>query len=101
MGEVTVKDAVELFRGLVRVVHVGRFNFFDNERMAADGTLAEHHQAAGEDVCAFHGNTDGHRLVGAGQEVAGAGDHAPAGYYIHGVVDHFAHQVGVAVFQHR
>ena len=101
MGQVAVEDAVELLRGFILVFHARRFDFLNNKGVATDGALAEDHQAAGQDVGAFHGNADRHGLVGPCQEVAGAGDHAPAGDHVHSVVDHFPHQVCVAVFQHR
>ncbi len=67
--------------------------------MTANSTLAEHHQAAGQDVGTFHGDANRHCLIRPGQEVPGAGDHAPASNHVHGVIDHHPHQVGIAVLQ--
>ena len=96
-----VEDAVELLDRRLFIVHARCFDFFNNKRVTTDGTLAEHHQAAGQDVCAFHRDADGHRLVRPGQEVAGAGNNTAAGNHVHGMVDHRAHQVGIAVLEHR
>src|SRR5690554_5052833 len=94
-----VEDTVEFFRSLIFVFHTSGGNFFDYKRMAANGPLTKYHQAAGQNVCTLHCDTDGHRIVSAGHKVAGAGNDTTACDYVHGVVDHYPHQISIAILQ--
>ena len=67
-------------------------------RMAANRPLTEDHHAAGQNVCAFHGDGDRRALIGPGEEVAFAQHNAfPAGN-IHRVDNGALAAVGAVIF---
>ena len=95
------QQAVKLLERFVFVVQCRGLHLAQHIRMAANGALTKDHHVAGEDVGAFHGDGDRHRLVGAAQVVAGPHADAFAAVYVHGVVDALAHALGQVVFHHR
>ncbi len=65
--DVAEEQSVEIAQTLL-VIRVARgFHFLEDKRMAAHGTLTEYHEAAGQDICAFHGNADGNRIIQHGR----------------------------------
>ena len=67
------------------------------ERVRADGALAEDDQVARDDIGAFDRDPDGNRAVGGQQVVEGAVDHGLAGMHIHRIGDGIAHASPVHV----
>jgi hypothetical protein len=78
-GEVVLRDGVD---------------FLLHERMAADRALAVDHHRAREDVRAFDGDADRHRVPRARERVARAALDRAAGADVHRVADDLAHAVG-------
>ena len=66
--------------------------------MAADGTLAEDDQRAGQDVGALDGDADRDLLVGAADEIGRAETDALAADDVHAVIDDLAGTLGDVVF---
>ena len=96
LAQMLAEHAVE--RG--GIIGLQRLNFGQHMVMAAERTLAENHQAAGEDVGAFYRDADRHGVVHRGQIIARAADHRAAAVDVHRVVDHFAQPLGIVEFHH-
>src|SRR5690606_38604019 len=78
----------------------GGFHLLQHVGMATDGPLTEDHHAAGEDVGAFHGDGDRHRLIAAAEIVLRPHADTLAAVHVHGVVHALAHTLGQVVLDH-
>ncbi len=65
--------------------------------MAANGSLAEDDQTAGENVRAFHRDRDGDALIASGEVIARPHGNTASAVNVHGVVDHLTHALGEVV----
>src|SRR5690606_14274661 len=87
-AHVLSQQDLELLQGPLLVFVGCDLHFPEYEGMGADGTLAEDHQATGEDVGALHGNANGDGLIDPAQEVTGPDTDTTSAKDIHGLVDH-------------
>ena len=96
--DVAGERAVELDRGCGAILVLRREHFAQHIGVAADRALAEHDQAAREDVGALHGNGDRDGLVATPHPVVGSQADALAAMDVHRIVNHLAYPLGHVIF---
>ena len=98
---VSEQSVVELDQSAVDVFVASGGELTQYERMAANGTLAEDDQAAGQDVRALNRNRDRRRHVTAGKIVVRAHHDGLATVYVHGIGGDLATQFRAVVLENR
>jgi hypothetical protein len=93
-ADVGEQGGVEITQSPLPVLVAGGPHLGQHVGMTTDSALTEDNQAAGQNVCAFHGNGDGDSLVATGEIVPRSHADSPPAVDIHRIIEHLAHSLG-------